>query len=58
MFKFMGAIVWLLIALGQFVVGTKLIMYPGSATVYDYAIVLLISVPLILGYTIKKVRKV
>jgi len=58
MFKAMEPIGWFLISIVQLVVGTKLIMYPGSATVFDYTLVLCVSVPLILEYAIKKVRRV
>lgn len=58
MFKAMEPIVWLLVSILQLVIGIKLIMYPGSATVFDYTLIACISVPLIIEYTVKKFRKV
>lgn len=51
--KGVEALVWVFISLTQLVVGTKLINYPESATVYDYLIVLLVSVPLLLELVYK-----
>lgn len=51
-------LVWFLISFAQLYVGCKLILTPHTATVYDYALVGLVSVPLILEYVIKKVRRV
>lgn len=51
--KGVEALVWVFISLTQLVVGTKLITYPESATVYDYLIVLLVSVPLLLELVYK-----
>lgn len=58
MFKAMEPIGWFLISILQLVVGTKLIMYPDSATVFDYTLIVCVSVPLIIEYIVKKVRKV
>lgn len=58
MFKAMEPIVWFLVSILQLVVGTKLIMYPDSTTVFDYTLIVCVSVPLIIEYIVKKVRKV
>lgn len=57
MLKFSEPLVWVIVALGQYYVGTKLIMYPESANLYDYLIVALVSLPLIVSFIYKKVKQ-